>query len=339
MSKEELLMTKFRVETSLKSSGTIFNKSKIDVLKECDYYIKQRSIDGNAPKQFIKAYFYRKNSRVRRKKLKSWVSYIAKFAEKWYPHESIIEFLINRIGQAIGIEMNNVKLVIGNGQIRFLSEYFLNKNELLIHGAEICGEYLGDLMMAKEIAVNKNTARDLFTFEFIKKSIETVYPNNCKGILLGLIKMVTFDALVGNNDRHFYNWGVIDYKKKTQKQPKFAPVYDSARALMWNISDENIVHYYRVHKSGGRKVLNYLKNAKPRISIEDNKEANHFELMKFLKNKNPHYSNLINEIASKQNERKVLELINKEFEQFFIKERSYLIKLIIKLRFEKIRSI
>lgn len=128
--------------------------------------------------------------------------------------------------------MNNVKLVRANGQIRFLSEYFLSPNEALTHGAEICGSYLEDHEMAKQIANHKKTARELFTFEFISKAIEFVFPSAFEEILLDLVKMIAFDALVGNNDRHFYNWGVIDTIKRSKKRPKFAPIYDSARGLL-----------------------------------------------------------------------------------------------------------
>src|SRR5206468_4167101 len=134
-----------RVEKSINCSGKLFNEHNIPLLKESDYIIKQRHLDGDAPKQFIKAYFYEENSKVRKASSGSWIPYIAKTAEKWYPHESVIEYMFNRIGQALGLNMNEIRLVKANGQIRFLSKYFLNKNENLIHGAEICGEHLGDM--------------------------------------------------------------------------------------------------------------------------------------------------------------------------------------------------
>ena len=211
-------VNQLRKETSHNYSGNLRNK-KIHILGKKHYIVKDIQLDGDAPKQFIKAYFYRKKSTVRVKNKKSWQSFIAKTAEKWYPHESIIEFMINRMGQVLGLKMNDVRLVIANTQIRFLSRYFLNKDQRLIHGAEICGEHLGDMELAKQIANNKPNARDLFTFEFIKEAIEKVYPNCYEDILSDLIKMIVFDAIVGNNDRHFYNWGVIDSKKKSKKTP------------------------------------------------------------------------------------------------------------------------
>ena len=57
------------------------NEHIIPLLKESDYIVKNRHLDGDAPKQFIKAYFYEKDSKVRRASSSSWLPYIAKTAE------------------------------------------------------------------------------------------------------------------------------------------------------------------------------------------------------------------------------------------------------------------
>jgi hypothetical protein len=325
-----------RVEKSINSSGRLFNEHIIPLLKESDYIVKNRHLDGDAPKQFIKAYFYEEDSKVRRGSSSSWLPYIAKTAEKWYPHESVIEYMINRIGQVLGLNMNEIRLLRVNGQIRFLSKYFLKKNEKLIHGAEICGEHLGDMMLAKEIAEHKPTSRELFTFEFIKDSIRSVFPDCFESLLCELVKMVTFDALAGNNDRHFYNWGVIDTKKKTSKLPTFAPIYDSARGLYWNHSDEKIK---QILKQGGKKIVKYIEEASPRISIESNTQANHFQLIDFTKRYNKEYDEIVNNLANVENEENVLTMLRREFYPLFISERCELITLVLKARFKKIRGI
>lgn len=328
-----------RIEQSINCSGELFSTQSIFVLKEKHYFIEELDLDGDAPKQFIKAYFFQKNSGVKKLSPNTWFPFIAKTAEKWYPHESVIEYMINRIGQTLELRMNEIKLVVANGQIRFLSKFFLTKNQLLIHGAEICGEHLGDITMAASIAKHKSTSRELFTFEFIKEAMRNVFPNDFELITCDLVKMITFDALAGNNDRHFYNWGVIDSIKRTKKRPTFAPLYDSARGLLWNFSDKNIKNYSISHKRNGKKVIDYIQNACPRISIESNTQANHFELIDFIKRYNNDFKSIINDLASQENEERVLEMLKREFYPFFITERSELISLILRSRFEKIRSI
>lgn len=333
------LAGKLRLEHSINCSGRLLNLSNIPVLKEAHYIVKDYDLDGDAPKQFIKIYQYKNGSLLRRKSSKSWMPYIAKTAEKWYPHESVIEYLMNRIGEELGLHMNGIKLLVINGQIRFLSKYFICKNEKLIHGAEICGEYLEDLSFAMEIANHKTNSRALFTFEFMKDAIRTVFPDCFEKLLEELVKMLTFDALAGNNDRHFYNWGVIDTKRKSCKLPSFAPIYDSARGLLWNWSDANIISTYQTLNQGNAKLKRYIEHASPRISIEENTQANHFELIDFLKRYNNDYRIIIDDLASEDNEAKVLSMIEKEFSPFFIKERTALIALNLKERFKKIRSL
>ncbi len=84
-----------RKEQSINSSGKLLNEQLIPLLKEEDYIVKNYRLDGDAPKQFIKAYFYQADSRIRKSSSGSWTSYIAKTAEKWYPHESVVEYMIN----------------------------------------------------------------------------------------------------------------------------------------------------------------------------------------------------------------------------------------------------
>ena len=118
--------------------------------------------------------------------------------------------------------------------------------------------------------------------------------------------------------------------------PTFAPVYDSARGLLWNYSDENIKNIF---KQTGKKVVNYVEEASPRISIEDNTKANHFQLINFIKKFNKEYEIIVNELASTEKEENVLNMLNREIFPLFIKERAELITVIIKTRFKKIRDL
>lgn len=247
--------------------------------------------------------------------------------------------MINRIGQTLGLSMNDVKLFKINGQIRFLSQYFLTKNESLIHGAEICGEFLEDMELAKQIADEKKTARELFTFEFISGALEAIFPRNCGRIINDLVRMITFDAIAGNNDRHFYNWGIIATKKISNQLPRFAPLYDSARGLLWNVSDETIIKWKKLQKSGGNRIEKYILDACPRISIEGDKEINHFGLISFLKKLNKGYKETIESLASLDKEEQILLMMKKEFYPFFIKERCELTTFIIRERFKRVREI
>lgn len=214
----------------------------------------------------------------------------------------------------------------------------MKSNEVLVHGAEICGEYLDDRDLAAQIANNKKTSRELFTFEFICKAIQSVFPEVCGDLILDLVRMITFDAIVGNNDRHFYNWGVVNTVKKGLKKPKFAPIYDSARGLMWNESESNIVKHYAHNRLEGKKIVNYIEQAKPRVSIEEDADVNHFKLVSFIKSLKKEYSDIVNGLVSKSNEQKVLKMLEKEIFQYFSFERKELVTQILVERFKTLRN-
>lgn len=329
-----------RVEKSMNHSGRL-NENYIEVLREKDYCVVDIALDGDAPKEFIKVYEYSKGSPVRRNNPHTWVPYIAKTGEKWYPHESVVEYMINRIGEVLGLRMNGIGLYRIKGQIRFLSKYFIRqKLESLTHGAEICGEYLNDIELAKEIANDQKTSRQLFTFEFISKAIRHKFGMQSDQILYELVKLITFDALVGNNDRHFYNWGVIVSMKKTAEQPRLAPIYDSSRGLLWNLNEETILKYRDGAKSNGKQFVRYIDNACPRISIEGNDEINHFDLISHLKSiENNKYRETIQNLCVRQQEDSVVDMIKKEFIPLFSEIRSEMVLKVIQERFRKVREV
>ncbi|MDR2284354.1 MAG: HipA domain-containing protein [Sphingobacterium sp.] len=327
-----------RREKSVFYSGPINDKG-IPVLKNKDYIIIDMPLDGDAPKAFLKVYNFRKGGQNKKCNQQSWESYIAKTGEKWYPQESVIEFMINRIGQTLGLKMNEVKLLKINGQIRFLSKYFLTNQEVMSHGAEIFGEYLNDEEMAIEIANDKKKSRENFTFEFLVDAIEHKYPECHNNIVEDLVKMLTFDAIAGNNDRHFYNWAVITSIRKDNILPRLAPIYDSARGLTWNWSEENLLKYVAQEKNSGRKIAKYIKEASPRISINTDFNINHFDLIFFIKNfKNGVYVEIINDLCSPLKEEQVTAMIVNEFSSIFSAARIDIILYIIRTRFSILRK-
>lgn len=113
----------------------------IPTLKNSHYEVLNVKISGEAPKDFICVY---EHGLCRKAKLSTWIKYIAKVGHKWYPIESIIEHLLNRIGEEIGLNVAQSKLMFVGEQLRFLSKYFLQSDERLIHGAEIFSAYLED---------------------------------------------------------------------------------------------------------------------------------------------------------------------------------------------------
>jgi len=329
---------KLRNETSVQCSGEI-DIRRIQKLKEENYYIINIPLDGDAPKQYIRAYFYYKNCPRKNNPLK-WSGFFSKYGGKSYPHESVIEFMINKIGDYLGLFMNEAKLVFVNQQIRFLSKDFIKKGYKLIHGIEILAEYVEDREFVDKVNQDRKTRRQLLTFQEVENAIKHVYPYKQEEILESLIRLITFDAIVGNNDRHFYNWGLIGNIMSNKRQNvKFSPIYDSSRALLWNYTNEKINKMYSDFQHSYDPVNHYVKKSKPRFSFDGNPNANHFELMEYLIGYNKTFKEVVKALITVEKENDVICKLKKEVFLFFCEKRCTLIEAILRNRFEKLRSL
>jgi hypothetical protein len=314
-------------------------RAHIPMLPKRHMVILDVSISGEAPKDFIRVYEYGRTTR--KSKPKTWTPYIAKYAEKWYPNESITEHLLNRLGFAFGLNVAASRLVVDEqfGRLRFLSEYFLRSGEKLEHGAEIFAGYLSaDTGLVDEIEKDRKTVRDLFTFQFAESAMQHRFGHGdeCTKLIFDLVRMLCFDAITGNNDRHTYNWGIIrDLSGK--RAPCFAPIYDTARGLLWNEHEDNLARFQG--NEGAVKLKKYIQESKPRIGWEGEKGPNHFELAGLLYQTRPEFRSVFDEILTPEREQAANELLKKEFEKLFSVTRYDLIKNCLNLRIQRLTDI
>ena len=291
---------------------------------------------GDQPKDFIRVYEYKRSTR--KKNRDSWTRYIAKVAEKWYPIESVTEHLINRLGFALNVTVANSRLVIDEefGQVRFLSEYFLKSAEILEHGAEIFAGYLSnDHKLVAEIEKNRQTARNFFTYQFAIGALKHRFGHGIEGgkIIKDFVKMLCFDAITGNNDRHTYNWGIIcDLSSK--RVPRFSPIYDSARGLFWNEHEDRLSRFTDDSKDGAAHLEKYIRNSMPRIGWEGKQDPNHFELAGLIYQNCPEHRFIFDEVISSDFENAANELLEKEFKKLYSPKRYELIRKCLNLRFQ-----
>ncbi len=293
------------------------------------------SVGGDAPKNFIKIYRY---GRVKRKNRKGWIKYIAKTGHKWYPNESITEHLLNSIGKTLGLLMANSELAMISGQLRFLSEYFLDsKEQELVHGVDIFAGYLSDKDFVEEIE-ERQMARTFFTFQFAVEAIKHSFPIEYEYLTSSFVKLLVFDGIIGNNDRHFYNWGVVKSINSAQK-PYFSPIFDTARGLFWNDSESKITAIMSEQNRLQAYLRKYIKKSLPKIGWEGEKNLNHFQLIQKIKNLDPKYAVIINKLVEEEQEAIVLKMINSDFSMLLSPHRKNIIIACVKLRFKHLRTL
>jgi ferritin len=101
--------------------------------------------------------------------------------------------------------------------------------------------------------------------------------------------------------------------------------------LLWNVDDQRIKEHlgeylrYKSHSDQrfGNKIVNYIRDAEPRISIEGNEKATHFELMDFLKRLNSEFKEIVEVLSSVMKiEKKVIDMFRAEFYHFLLKKEG-----------------
>lgn len=331
------MATTLTKEKILKYSGLNITQGKLDVLKQKNFIHLSDTAGGDAPKDIIKVYEYGRSIKENKK---TWIKYIAKVGHKWYPNESITEHYLTKVGQCFGISVANSRIVFIENYIRFLSEHFHSNNYSLEHGANILSRYISESSNTwiDELDNNKTLKKDI-NISDILHALKDVFEDDFGHISHGLVDMILFDSLTGNNDRHYYNWGVIRHISG-DKRPYFSPIYDTARGLFWNKSDKKIVDLYqKLEKGNTKQIENYVLGSKPKISIPDNSSCNHFDLVAYLKKNNYITKRHIERWSDKYKLNCALNILKNEFNDLFIIERISIIEFILKSRFEKLSKL
>ncbi|WP_026914214.1 HipA domain-containing protein [Christiangramia portivictoriae] len=331
------MLSKLTQEKIINYSGIQLTHGQVKPVKRKNYNILTESVGGDAPKDVIKLYEYERG-KVRRDKQNLWKKYIAKIGHKWYPNESITEHFFTSIGQSFGIDIANSKIIYAENYIRFLSEHFHNSEQSLIHGANILSRYMleSDTKWLDELDQQRHLKGEI-NIKDVLIALEHVFPQ--VDILNAFIDMLIFDCLIGNNDRHYYNWGVVTHIR-SRHEPYFSPIYDTARGLYWNRSEEFILSLQ--NEKGDRqdeKIEKYINNSVPKISIPNNKKCNHFQLIAYLKQNGYINTDHINRWTCTNSLEKTLQILDISFGKLFTTERREIIKKVLNLRFQTLKNI
>jgi hypothetical protein len=213
--------------------------------------------------------------------------------------ECVTEEIISKIGAMLPIRMAKSRLVrlpteVGAPpDVRFLSQNFVRRGEEeLVHGVEIMGEYFNAKPEEIADAFNLRDKRAEQSFYTIPNMVEVLkffcreerVEGELAGILDGFARMLAFDALIGAPDRHALNWGVLQSRIDLGRARRFAPLFDTARGLFREHTDEKLGEIAR----DGRRmtvVREYAEKSRPVFGVAAaeprDRRCNHFELIDY----------------------------------------------------------
>lgn len=200
--------------------------------------------------------------------LKPEYYYLFKESNERYPWQFWIEIIAYRLGEFMKIEVPPAYVGYNESENKFgaLIEWFYD---------EACGYIDGSMVMKQEIEnydTKKGNQHNLETIlDFINR--DPVFIQHWGKVLL-------FDSIIGNNDRHQDNWGIV-YKKEEDsfKDIHFSPAFDNGTSMGHEILEQKFINF-----NSRNRLMTYLLNDKAkhhmRYNFRDDVTYNFVEFLK-----------------------------------------------------------
>lgn len=226
--------------------------------------------------------------------------------------ESCSEKISYEIAKELGYDCAKVELAIDNNKkIGILNYPFIELNSAFESHMDI-DAYLNPENLPRE---------KYYKISNIKNTLDELNKEYFKSF----IRIMIFDALIGEQDRHEENWGIITKNNHSE----IAPLYDNGCSLLKDFKNEKFAYkYYNKIKNFD----NYILKSKTAIYKENNNQRyNHFELIEYLNNL--YHDDTQKELKNipKLTDEKIEEIVNKIPDNLITKiHKQYIIMYIIK---------
>ena len=277
-------------------------------------------------------------------------AHIAKGPRILRAKECVTEEIISAVGRTLPVKLAESQVVLlgrtknGDKDIRFLSKYFLKRGEeQLVHGVELVAAYLqADSQEVAEAFASSGTAeQSLYTVEALLEVLaDACRHGELKSLRDGFGRMLAFDAIVGANDRHAMNWGVV--RQALRDAPlRYAPIFDTARGLFWDHEDAK---FREVDGRGEREqyIHRYAEKSKPLIgcaAVSGARQVNHFEVIEAVLTKFPNeFRSSIPPVIRAFDPERVSRMLYRRFGRVVSRERLEYIDLLLRLRHKRLAA-
>lgn len=159
-----------------------------------------------------------------------------------YVYEFWSEIIASEIGKSIGVDILHYDVAWNKDRLGCLSKSMIAPQEELQEGYRwLTGFY-------QEYDVND---KDSYSFQIIERLLKSRFPN--EWFVRNMIETIVFDSIIGNEDRHQENWGIIvstrlaerDHvfvrnRSAVETEYVFAPIYDSGSSMGRELSDSKV---------------------------------------------------------------------------------------------------
>jgi hypothetical protein len=287
------------------------------------------------------------------------VGYIAKCPHRFGLRECVTEEMISKVGRLLPLRVAESKLVrlppgdakAGAGpDVRFLSRDFLRRGrgESLRHGVELFAAYLGETTAALADAFGLGKRTEESKFYTLENALEVLRwygrtPSEQDALQARFARMLAYDALVGSQDRHPENWGVIENVADASAPRRFAPVYDTARGLFVTHSDEDLKDKFRTRsqRACSEALRRYAHESRPIFGCgkDPGSRINHFSLIRYGVERFPApFGGGVRQLVRAFNTNLIAVELRKRFGRIIARERMELIVQLLVLRRELVQA-
>jgi hypothetical protein len=206
------------------------------------------------------------------------IQYIIKYPrpfEKGISWEDITELIAAEIGNIYGLEMMTVELVTRNGKRGCLLRDFVEQLDAKMN--EEGGALLPQLLETyHELQESSFTGRELINAAF-KMMTEFPYWDIMK---VEFIHMQIFDILIGNQDRHPFNWQLLFLDGN---KVKFSPIYDNGASLGFRFDDEHLLRMI----SDETKLNQYTNKTKVKAGLFEKRQVKAKDIILYIRDHFP----------------------------------------------------
>jgi hypothetical protein len=122
---------------------------------------------------------------------------------KYFKYEFWSEIIAYELGTMLGLDVLKYDLAVFEGEPGCLSKSMVEEDEELIEGVKFIQAYNANFNPLRK------ECRKWYSFDLIERSLHNI---KFEGGIEHIIRMVIFDAVIGNSDRHQENWAVIERK-------------------------------------------------------------------------------------------------------------------------------
>lgn len=213
--------------------------------------------------KFLGSYYNSKGSRRKRIVIDSYgnMAFFKYEGKDYLVSEACSEKMCYEIAKILGYDCARIELAIDEqGNLGVLNYLFIDLGTI---------EHIDAVSY---LNIHENQRSQFYTISNIKKKLDTL------NVLLfrDFIKIMIFDALVGEQDRHEENWGI----ERTEQGYKMSPLYDNGCNLLREFRDESFAEKFY---SGKKSFDAYIRRSKTILYKENHSvQYKHFELIEYL---------------------------------------------------------